>query len=157
MRLKEREVKDFGKMLGVLEKCDCCRVGFYDDGYAYMVPMNFGYAAKENAFTLYFHCASEGKKLDLLKKCDKVSFEADCSHELVGGPRACDYTFRYASVMGKGKITVADTDEKKLIGLKALMAHYAKNMSATFSEKYLKSVTVLVLEVTEWSCKANEK
>lgn len=145
-------------MIAVLSDCDCCRLGITDDdGCAYIVPMNFGYSVSGGALTLYFHCAAEGKKLDLIKKRPFVSFEADCAHGLIGGLRACDCTYSYASVMGKGKVTVSATDEGKRFGLEKLMSRYAKDVGADFSEKYLAATEVLALEVIEWTCKVNKR
>ena len=156
MRLKDREITDFDEMTAVLDGCDCCRIGLTDDdGCAYIVPMNFGYVASAGSLTLYFHSAREGKKLDLLKKCGKASFEADTAHKLVSGARACDCTFAYASVMGKGTVSEADGAEK-LFGLERLTAHYAPSVPAVFSEKYVKAASVLVFKVTEWTCKVNK-
>ena len=142
-------------MTAILERCDCYRLGLVDDGYSYIVPLNFGLSVDSGALTLYFHCAGEGKKLDLIRQNSVVTFETDSLHELVRGENACAFSFRYASVMGRGTVRIAATVEEKTAGLTALMAHYAPDFVPVFSEKQLRAVTVLVLEVSEWSCKAN--
>ena len=43
-----------------------------DDGYPYAIPLNHWYSEEDNK--LYFHCAKEGKKLDSISKCERVSF-----------------------------------------------------------------------------------
>ena len=43
MRRKDREVTDAGKIREAIEASHCCRLGFYDEGEVYIVPMNFGY------------------------------------------------------------------------------------------------------------------
>lgn len=155
MRRKEREIIEFEKMTAILERCDCCRIGLIDNGHSYIVPLNFGLRAANGVLTLYFHCAAEGKKIELIRQNSTVTFEADCLHELVAGENACGFSFRYASVMGRGTVRIAVTPEEKEAGLSALMAHYAPDFVPVFSEKQLRAVTVLVLEVSEWSCKAN--
>lgn len=156
MRRKDREITDPDRMLGILEACDCCRIGLVDDdGYAYVVPLNFGYSAKDGALTLYFHCAGEGKKLELLKKQGRASFQADCAHSLADGRLACDYSYYYASVAGRGKISFAADDGEKRRGLERLMAHYAPSAPTRFSDKHIAAVTVFSLEVTEWTCKVH--
>ena len=42
MRRKDREVTDFSRMLEIVQRCDCCRIGLVEDGEAYIVPLNFG-------------------------------------------------------------------------------------------------------------------
>lgn len=155
MRRKEREITDCEKMIAILERCDCCRLGLIDNGSPYIVPLNFGWDAGNGALILYFHCAGEGKKLDLIRKNSPAAFEADCLHELVTGENACAFSFRYASLMGRGTVRIAETSEEKRTGLTRLMAHYAPDTIPVFSEKQLRAVTVLVFEVSEWSCKAN--
>ena len=41
-----------------------------DEGYPYTVPLSYVYREGK----LYFHCASEGHKLDAIRGCDKASF-----------------------------------------------------------------------------------
>lgn len=38
MRRRDREIKDFSKMLDIMKACDCCRLGFVDEQEAYIVP-----------------------------------------------------------------------------------------------------------------------
>ena len=66
MRRRDREITDREKMLEIVAECDCCRLGLVDNGEAYIVPMNFGFEDAGSALTLYFHCAAEGRKLDLI-------------------------------------------------------------------------------------------
>ena len=79
MRRRDREITDREKMLEIVAECDCCRLGLVDNGEAYIVPMNFGFEDAGSALTLYFHCAAEGRKLDLIGSGADVSFEMDCS------------------------------------------------------------------------------
>lgn len=106
LRRKDREVKDYQEIIKIIDACDCCRLGFVDDKEAYIVPLNFGYEIIGSNLTLFFHSAKEGRKIDLVNKQKSVAFELDCSHKLVEGKEACDYTFLYQSVMGKGKLEI---------------------------------------------------
>ncbi len=82
MRRQDREVKDFDKITATIEGCDCCRLGLNDDGQVYIVPMNFGFKVQNNNIVLYFHGASEGRKIDILKRNPHVGFEMDTGHHL---------------------------------------------------------------------------
>ena len=153
MRRKEREVTDRAKIIGIIESCDVCRLGLVDDFGAYIVPMNFGFD-DDGGLTLYFHCAGEGKKLDLLRKNPRASFEMDSKHELVEGAKACAYSYLYSSVMGRGLVRFLEGDEK-LRALGQIMAHYGAP-NRDFDPRALERVTVLALEVTELSAKAHQ-
>ena len=47
MRRKDREVTNSAKIADIISRCTCCRIGFYDEKEVYIVPLNFGYEARE--------------------------------------------------------------------------------------------------------------
>lgn len=154
MRRKDREIKDFDKMLSILDDCDCLRLGMIDDdGTAYIVPLNFGYINDDNNLTIFFHSALDGKKINLIRSQNKVSFEADTKHSLSTGETACAYSYFYRSVMGKGKASIVEDDLKKEQALQIILSHYTDRKDWQFDEKSLERVLVIRLDVSEWSCK----
>ncbi len=82
MRRKDREIINKEQIWRIMQRCGVCRVAFHDAEYPYIVPLNFG-IGKGEPLTLYFHCAAQGKKLDLMQRDRRVSFEMDCAHQLV--------------------------------------------------------------------------
>ena len=154
MRRKDREITDFKEMIEILEQCTCARLGFNEDGGAYILPLNFGYRTEGDKLTLYFHGAGSGKKAELLSENPYVGFEADTAHELAEGDTACKYSYKYASIFGKGKAEIIENSEEKAFGLKCFMAHYS-DMSFEFDQKMLDAVCVFKLTVTEWTAKAH--
>lgn len=155
MRRKDREVKDYPEIIKIIDECDCCRLGFVDDKEAYIVPLNFGYETNGSDLTLYFHSANEGRKIDLVSKQERVAFELDCSHKLVEGKEASDYTFLYQCVMGTGKLEIVSGEEEKTHGLSVIMDHYSERKDWRFDSSLLKRVNVLRLSVKELSAKAH--
>lgn len=153
MRRKDREVTDFGRIAEIINECDCCRLGLVDGNEAYIVPMNFGFDTADGKLSLYFHCASEGRKLDLLGRNKTVSFEMDTNHALTMGERGCDWSFKYSCVMGTGTVTELDDRDEKIYALNRIMAHYSGSDNFEFDERYLKVVTILRLYVDSLSCK----
>lgn len=103
MRRKDREIINKEQIWRIMQRCGVCRVAFHDAEYPYIVPLNFG-IGKGEPLTLYFHCAAQGKKLDLMQRDRRVSFEMDCAHQLVTGDLACDTTMEYESVCGNGPV-----------------------------------------------------
>lgn len=153
MRRKDREVNSKEKMLEILDECDCCRIGLIDDSCPYILPLNFGYEELNGELILYFHGATEGKKIDLIKEQNIAAFEMDRKHELVVGDSACQYSYRYQSIMGKGKIDLVTESIEKIHALKLIMKHYSENREWEFTEEQAKSVAVIRIVVTEWTCK----
>lgn len=153
MRRKDREIKDYGKMLEIMDQCDCIRIGFQEPQGTYILPLNFGYESQNNLLTFYFHGAKEGKKVELTKEQNIVGFELDTKHELVENKTACGFSYLYQSIIGKGKLEILDTKEDKIQGLTKIMSHYSDKSDWTFADQMVNSVNVWKLTVTEWSCK----
>ncbi|MDR1192564.1 MAG: pyridoxamine 5'-phosphate oxidase family protein [Peptococcaceae bacterium] len=148
MRRSDRAITKREEILEVLNKCDVIRLGINTHDYPYIVPLNFGVEDTKPLLTIYLHSATEGLKLDLISKDSRVGFEADCSHRLIVGDVACDYTMEYESVIGCGVISVRDDDEWKKRGLQAIMRHYDPERVFDFTEQQLAAVCILQIDVT---------
>lgn len=146
MRRSDREIKDFDEILKVLEKCDVCRLAFNDGDYPYIVPMSFALEYDGSEASLYFHSANEGKKLELIAKDNRASFEADCSHGLVFDEEKGNCTTEYESVAGRGRITFITDEKEKMRVLKLLVSHYRKEGFA-FGEAAVPLTTVFRLHI----------
>ncbi len=144
MRRNDREIKDFGAILSVIEQCSVCRVAFFDEGYPYIVPLNFGFETQGDELTLYFHCAPQGKKLDLMKRNNHVAFEMDRPENFIDGEKACYSTMTFESVCGTGIMDFVPEDGK-IHALTLLMRQYSDKKEIIFDEQVLKNVTVLRL------------
>ena len=159
MRRKDREVTDIQSIINIIDNCQCCRIGFQDEGEVYIVPLHFGFEYKSDRFVLYFHGADEGRKIDLIDKNPCVGFEMDTNHEIYANNHngtACAYTARFQSVIGTGKISmVCDNNEKKH-GMLLLMEHTVQKREWSFDEKMLNAVAVFKLEVYKFSCKKHD-
>lgn len=120
MRKAEREIKDIEELESVIERSEVCRLGMVDDGEPYIVPLNFGYRDGR----LYFHCAREGRKLDILRMNPRVCFEMESSVRLSPGERPCQWSTSYESVIGWGTAHIIMDEEEVRKGLAVLMHHY---------------------------------
>lgn len=155
MRRKDREVLDEVKIDKFIRNCDCCRIGFCDkeNNEVYIVPLNFGYSHVDNKRVFYFHGAKEGRKIELISKTKKVSFEMDSNHELIVGKMACNYSERYQSVMGTGLISFVENKDEKIAALNEIMFQSTGKKDWDFPEPMLNGVAVFKIEVTSLSCK----
>jgi len=158
MRKSNREIKDFSELTAVLQKGDVCRIALNTpDGFPYIVPLNYGYEySSDGALTLYFHCANDGRKLDLIRGDARVGFEVDCSHELVSGDLACEYTFHFESIIGTGNISILCNHDERIHGLNVLMRHYGGEDKA-FNDHALSLTTVLRLDVDNYCGKRHAR
>lgn len=156
MRRKDREVTDFVRIADIISRCTCCRIGFHDDGEVYIVPLNFGYEAKDNTYVFYFHGAKEGRKIDLIQKSPNVGFEMDTNYALHEADIACGYSARFQSIIGNGLVSIVSEIAEKKQGLSLLMEHNTGKGEWSFDEKMVNAVTVFKLEVTKISCKEHQ-
>ena len=79
MRRSEREITDTKQIETMIANTQILRVGFYDEGEIYIVPVNYGYKKDGEKYTFYFHGAKAGRKFDLTKSSPRVGFELDCN------------------------------------------------------------------------------
>jgi nitroimidazol reductase NimA-like FMN-containing flavoprotein (pyridoxamine 5'-phosphate oxidase superfamily) len=108
IRRKDKEITDQKQMRKILETTKYVTLAMVKHGEPYLVSLSHAYD-KEN-HCIYFHCASEGKKLDYLKDNPLVWGQALLDHGYYNGE--CSHLF--ASVMFKGKVEfIRDLEEKR--------------------------------------------
>jgi nitroimidazol reductase NimA-like FMN-containing flavoprotein (pyridoxamine 5'-phosphate oxidase superfamily) len=147
MRRKDREIKDFNEIIEIIRKCDVCRIALHDGDFPYIVLLNFGLDVQGQQVFFYFHAAAEGKKLDLIAKDNRASFEMDCDHHFILYEERMSCTMGYASVMGHGTIELVP-EEEKYNALKILMRQYHAEDFA-FHTDMMKVTTVMKMTVID--------
>lgn len=112
---KEREVKDLIIIEAMLNEMTIMNMGMNDeDGYPYVLPLNFGFEIDEDKLVLYFHCMKVGKKIELLKKDSRVCLEFSMFNDFPFKPYKGHY-HDYRSVIAKGNVTLYQySDNPKL-------------------------------------------
>lgn len=155
MRRRDREIETREEMQHVLDTCKVVHIGMHDEDDIYILPMNFGYTYEEGKLVMYVHAALEGKKLELISNNPKVGFEMDCDHELVEGRIACQYGFRYASLVGKGIAEIIEDPQEKIKALTVLMKCQT-GKEFQFNERLVSIVSVVKITVESVSGKRRE-
>ena len=154
MRRKDREITDFDAIIDIIKKCDTCRIAMNDGDYPYIVPMNFGLDVQDGQVYLYFHCAMKGKKLELLRRDNRVAFEMDCGYAPEGqADLACTYTNRYASLIGAGDCEIVTAEDEKEAGLRHLMQHVIGARDWKFDRTALAHTVLLRVHVRKLTAK----
>lgn len=162
MRRRDREITDDALLDELIRRCDCIRLAFNVPGGApYLVPLSFGFVHEGGARVFYLHCAGSGRKLDLLRQNPHVGFELDTGHAVNGGDTACEWSFRFESIIGTGLLCELCDPADKQAALRCLMAQYDGGKRPAgmpdgpwaFDPAMLKAVTVLRLTVQELSGK----
>ena len=153
MRRRDREVVGLTNILAILDKCDIMRIGLCVDNKPYIVPLNFAYEVTGEEVYIYFHCASKGKKLDMIAQNSNACFEADCSYKTIEAENACDWSAEFESVIGDGKITILEEETQKVSALDTLMKRYGFPGKPHYIPSALAAVTVLQIRVTSMTGK----
>lgn len=110
-----------------------------DDGYPYTVPLSYVYDNNK----IFFHCATEGHKLDAIEKYEKVSFCVIEEDNII--PEDFNTLFRSAIAFGNARI-LTDEKEKEHV-LEIILQKYSPEFIET-GRKYIEQ---------EWNnCKAVE-
>jgi uncharacterized protein len=142
VRRKDREITERATIDEILNKEMVCRVAMCDGNEPYVVPLSFAHVGK----SLYFHSAHAGRKLDVIKKNNRVCFEVDGDVTLRRGDEACSWGMKYRSVIGMGRAVIVDGREEKAQALNAIMQKYA-GRQFTFSDQAVGSITVWRIDI----------
>lgn len=149
MRRTDREMTNKTELSAILQKADVCRIAISCSPAPYIVPLNFGFKWDEK-LELFFHCAPEGRKLQLLSQNNCVGFEIDIDHEFVKAEKACNWGMKYKSIIGFGNITEVLDELEKKAGLDRIVMQYGltgKNIE--YDKMVLSKTKVLKLDVLE--------
>jgi uncharacterized protein len=154
MRRTDRELRDPAETRAILDQADVIHLALADNDTPYLVTMNFG-IRREGPLALYVHCAHEGRKIDMLRRNNRVCFSVDVGREVFQAEKgtSCGYSMRYRSVVGSGRMTFVTDPSEKLAGLTAVMDHYFPGTQHRFGEKMVGQTTIIRLDVEEISGK----
>ncbi len=132
MRRKDRQRdREFG--LAVIDACEYGTVAIQGEE-PYCLPLSLVRVGED----LYFHCALEGKKIDLLRRNDKVWVS------FVGENIAAtdDFTTYFRSAMVKGTATEVTDEGEKIAALRALCEKLTPAHMAAFGAAIARSLGV---------------
>jgi nitroimidazol reductase NimA-like FMN-containing flavoprotein (pyridoxamine 5'-phosphate oxidase superfamily) len=153
MRRKDREITDRAEIINILSSCNTLRIAMMGDKYPYIVPLSFGFEAVDDTLTLYFHCAQEGRKLDLIRENANVCFESD---EFLGFEKtARGITTRYKSVIGYGKCSIVEDSNEILSGMRRITSHCGFSEYPVEDCLELQHVYICKIEVASITGKSN--
>lgn len=141
MRRKEKEITYPPHIENIIAHSSVCRLAMSDDGQPYVIPLCYGY--KDNTF--YLHSAREGRKLDILRKNDRVCIEIETDCETIRGDDACAWSMKYRCIIGFGRASFIDDDEAKRRAFDVIMGHYTEGHHEYIIKKMKNTVIIKVV------------
>jgi hypothetical protein len=154
MRRADREITDEKVINNFIQNESIIRIAFYDEGDIYIVPVNYGHCLEEGKHIFYFHGAKAGRKYELSFRTPSVGFEIDGDFKILEAESACDYSAKFQSVIGTGRLSVVEDIDYKIKGLNILMEQITGQPTWEYDSKMVDGVAVFRLEVDKLSCKA---
>jgi nitroimidazol reductase NimA-like FMN-containing flavoprotein (pyridoxamine 5'-phosphate oxidase superfamily) len=108
IRRKEKAIKDLDEIKDILIKTKYVTIAMSKSNSPYLVTLSHGYDRDKNC--IYFHCASEGKKIEYLSDNNIIWGQAIDDLGYLDGK--CNHAFKTAQFRGK-VIFIDDYNEKK--------------------------------------------
>ena len=142
MRRADKEIVNSMEIEDILKSGRVCQLGLNDGGLTYVVPVNYGYADG----CLYIHSAREGRKIDILRRNNFVSFNIYIDDGLVQSDVACNWGMRYRSVMGTGTAALIEDRTEKEQALRIITQHYSGTFTA-FDAASIDKVLIIRVEI----------
>lgn len=151
MRMVEKEIKDKKDLIEILKKGNYSVISMCKENEPYIVTLSYGYDESKHA--LYFHCAKEGQKIDLIKANPSV---CGTVIEDNGYEEGCGQAFR--SVVFRGNMITVETIDEKKSGFEILLNQLEKDPITIKNKFFKKDETynnsgMLRLDITEISGK----
>ena len=155
IRRKEKEIKDTLSMIKILQDVKYITIAMCKDNKPYLVTLSHGYDSERNV--IYFHCAHEGRKIDILNKNNSIWGKAIQDKGYISGK--CDQF--YATTQFHGEVTfIEDVEEKKhalVIMIKQLEEKPEKVIKKQISNESLRRVKIGRIDIDFMTGKKSEK
>ena len=131
IRRKDKEITDLREMRENLKTARYVTLALCLNDEPYLVTLSHGYDAEKNC--IYFYCAGEGKKIDILRANNLVWSQALNDRGYVQG--ACDNLF--STTQFRGRVTFVEDAVEKEHGLRVLIESLEKAPEEIFKKQLI--------------------
>ncbi len=155
MRRRDKEITDPAEMRAVLGEATYVTVAMSVGDEPYLATLSHGYDTERHC--VYFHCAPEGRKVEMLRANSRVWGQV-----LVDGgyqQGSCDHLYR--TVQFRGKVTFVEDQAEKEHALRVMIRHLDEDPEKVISEQITPHSTGRILigriEIAEMTGKKADK
>jgi nitroimidazol reductase NimA-like FMN-containing flavoprotein (pyridoxamine 5'-phosphate oxidase superfamily) len=155
MRRREKEITDINEVNRILGSTQYITVAMSKQNRPYLVTLSHGFDSERNC--LYFHCASSGKKVDILTCNPRIWGQAVVDRGYAEG--YCDHL--YESVHFQGRVMFIKSIAEKTHALKIMIRQLEKNpdqvIESQLNEAAIKKVSIGRIDIQKVYGKRSEK
>ncbi|OLS29855.1 MAG: hypothetical protein ThorAB25_13870, partial [Candidatus Thorarchaeota archaeon AB_25] len=155
IRRKEKAIENKDEIIAILQKAQYITIAMSVKDEPYLATLSHGYDVDN--YCIYFHCAQEGKKLDILKENNIVWGQALEDAGYAEG--SCDHL--YATAQFRGRVTfVEDLEEKERalkIMIRAIDSNPEKVIEEQVTEKSVKNIKIGRIDIEYMSGKKSKE
>lgn len=139
VRREDKEIADIVTLKTILKSAQYVTIAMSFENKPYLVSLSHGYDEEHNC--IYFHCASEGKKLEYLEFNNTVWGQALLDYKYHEG----ECTHLFASVHFLGKVSfISDLDEK-IRAMKYMIKHLDRNPEQIIARLKLENLNRVIV------------
>lgn len=137
MRKKSREMSAEWA-LEVFDRAPYITVSMTDkEEMPYCLPLSL---VRTDEKTFYFHCAQEGRKLDILSKNPRVCLSAVSKCKPTVGPKDGSFTLEFKSAMAFGTAEIVVDETERKTAMRAICQRYLPHHMDAFEEAFARSI-----------------
>ena len=154
MRRADREITDKKSIEEFIAKEKVIRIGFYDCGEIYIVPVNYGYSSDNGEYIFFFHGAKAGRKYELAKSIPYVGFEIEGEYSLIEADTGCGHYIKFQSLIWNGKLSIINDKDEKVSALNCIMMQATGSAEWNYESDILEKTADFKLKVGKMTCKS---
>jgi nitroimidazol reductase NimA-like FMN-containing flavoprotein (pyridoxamine 5'-phosphate oxidase superfamily) len=155
IRRKEKAMSSSDDMQAVLREAKHITIAMCADNEPYLVTLSHGYDKERNC--IYFHCAKEGKKIDILAKNNLVWGQALIDYGYQMG--SCDHL--YKTTQFRGRVTfiqdLADKEHALKVMIRKLDEDPESVIKKQITPEALRRVAIGRIDIDYMSGKKSDK
>ena len=142
LRRKDRAMTERADIDAILFEGKVMHLAMSFENRPFLVPLFYAY----DGTTIYFHSASQGTKIAILKENPFVCFEVSLHQGLIPATKACDFEARHRTAIGMGKAFFIEDLAEKTRALDAIVARFTDE-KFTYPAQSVAQVTVIGIEI----------
>lgn len=108
-----------------------------ENGMPYGLPLSL---VRTDEKTFYFHCAIEGKKMDIFNKNPRVCLSAVTKCKPTIGPKDNSFTLEFKSAIGFGIAEIVEDEKEKISAMRAICERFLPQHMQAFDSAISRSI-----------------